>query len=473
MIATLSLISCVLATAQPADRSEWLLLPQLGRAQEFVYRGTYEEKAAGSDLEFERKYSLRGIAFVLDAAPRGADTAFLTVLRPRNAAGGRITEAPPSSARLEIVRVNPQGRVTADRAGRLAVPFEGPPTIEIGAFVEVPRQAVGRGQTWSVEEDGRPARKWTVAGTESVNGTTCVKLVGVQQSDDWDRPRADRVAWWRQDTVWVGPRLGVAYKVERVIKRREPARKRPFYQSVLAYELETRSEYPHQAYDDIRREVLQTHEFAEAALPLLANPAKYGAQIDALLGRIKYHTGQHALAVSIYREPLLHLRRRLEAARRGESAPAVTPPEREASTVAAVGKPVPDFLTTDFTGKDTGRLRRWKGKPLLLIFYRPASPLAETVLRLGEEVSIASKGDVGVLALAMSADGDAVRKQRAELKLTIPVYDGRGLRQSYAVEGTPEMMVIDPDGVLRGAWVGWGEETRGAVQKELRPWQKK
>lgn len=471
MIATLSLMSCVLVTAQPADRSEWLLLPQLGRAQEFVYRGSYEEKAAGTDLEFERKYALRGVAFVLDTSPRGAEAAFLTVLRPRNARGGRIEEAAPSSARLEVVRIDPQGRVTGESGGPFAVPLEGPPTIETGAFVEVPKQAVGTGKAWTVEEDGRPARQWSVAGTESVGGTTCVKLVGVQQSDDWDRPRADHVAWWRQDTVWVGPRLGVAYKVERVIKRREPARKQPFYQSVLAYELETRGEYPRQISDDIRREVLQTRDFAEAAGPLLPNPTKYAAQIDALLGRIKYHTEHHTVALSVYREPLLHLQRRLEAARRGEAAPAVAGPERESSAVAALGKPVPEFLTTDFTGSESGRLRRWKGKPVLMVFYSPTSPLAETVLRLGEEVSVASKGEVGVVGLAMAQDGDAVRKQRADLKLTIPLFDGRGLRHSYGVEATPKVMVIDPDGVLRGAWLGWGEETRDAVLKELRQWQ--
>jgi hypothetical protein len=474
MIATLSLMSCVLAAAQPADHSEWLLLPQLGRAQEFVYRGSYEEKTAGSDFEAERKYALHGVAFILDTSPRGADAALLTVLRPRNARGGRIEEAAPSSARLEVVHVSPQGRVSADAGTSLAVPLEGPPTIEVGAFVEVPRQAVGTGKAWVVEEDGRPPRRWTVAGTDPVNGTTCVKLVGVQQSDDWDQPRADRVAWWRQDTVWVGPRLGVACKVERVIKRREPARKQPYYQAVLAYELETRSEYPRQIFDDIRREVLQTRDFGEAAAPLLPNPTRYAAQIDALLGRIKYHTDHHAVALSVYREPLLHLQRRLEAARRGEAAPAVATPEREPlSTVAAVGKPAPDFLTTDFTSSETGRLRRWKGRPVLLLFYSPGSSLTENVLRLGEEVSIASKGEVAVVGMAMSPDGDAVRKQRADLKLTIPVLDGRGLRQSYAVEATPKMMVIDGDGVLRGAWIGWGAETRDAVLRELRQWQKR
>ncbi len=469
MIATLSLMSCVLATAQPADHSEWLLLPQLGRAQEFVYRGTYEEKAAGTDLEFERKYSLRAVTFVLDAGPRGTEVAFLTVLRPRAERGSRPEEVAPSSARLEVVRVDARGHLTGDPGVSLLAPLEGPPTVEVGSLVEVPKQAVGLGKGWGVEEDGRPLRKWVVAGTGSVNGTSCVKLVGVQQSDDWDQPRADRVAWWRQDTVWVAPRLGVAYKVERVVKRREPAHKQPYYQAVLAYELETRSEYPRQIYDDVRREVLQTRDFAATAAPLLVGPAKNAERIDALLGRIKYHTDHHALAIAVYREPLQHLQRRLEAARRGEAAPAVAPGEPvAASSVASLGKPVPDFLTTDYTSDDTGRLRRFKGKPLLMIFYNPGSPLAESALRLGEDVSASSKGAIGIVGLAMSADRAAVRRQRADLKLTMPLFDGRALRQSYAVEATPKLMVIDADGMLRGSWVGWGEETREAVLKELR-----
>ena len=157
MIATLSLMSCVLATAQPADHSEWLLLPQLGRAQEFVYRGTYEEKAAGTDLEYERKYSLRAVTFVLDAGPRGTEAAFLTVLRPRNGRAARPEEVvAPSSARLEVVRVDAQGRLTGDPGVSLLAPLEGPPTVEVGSLVEVPktgrrhRQGLGR-------RGGRPA----------------------------------------------------------------------------------------------------------------------------------------------------------------------------------------------------------------------------------------------------------------------------------------------------------------------------
>ena len=39
MVATLCLFSCILVTAQPVGRSEWLLTAQLSRGQELVYRG--------------------------------------------------------------------------------------------------------------------------------------------------------------------------------------------------------------------------------------------------------------------------------------------------------------------------------------------------------------------------------------------------------------------------------------------------
>ena len=53
---------------------------------------------------------------------------------------------------------------------------------------------------------------------------SCIKIVGEQKTDDWDRPRLDRIAWRRLDTVWLAPGLGVAAKVERIIEKREPGR---------------------------------------------------------------------------------------------------------------------------------------------------------------------------------------------------------------------------------------------------------
>jgi hypothetical protein len=62
----------------------------------------------------------------------------------------------------------------------------------------------------------------------------------------------------------------------------------------------------------------------------------------------------------------------------------------------------------------------------------------------------------------------AVRQQRDALKVTFSILNGSGLRQSYAVETTPKVVVLDEHGTVRCSQLGWGEETPGAVLAELR-----
>jgi hypothetical protein len=78
------------------------------------------------------------------------------------------------------------------------------------------------------------------------------------------------------------------------------------------------------------------------------------------------------------------------------------------------------------------------------------------------------RDDVKVVGLAMSEDAEIVRKQREELHLTYPLLNGLGLRKSYAVEATPKLMVLDAEGVVRGEYVGWGQETAGNVLADLK-----
>ena len=189
MIATLSLIS-LLAVAQPPERSDWLLTARLGRAQELVYKGTYDEQSVGGDVEFRRTYWVQGSVLVLDATATDAEVAFLTILRQRGARGSRSETVTPSSVRLELMRLDSHGRLKPETGVNLTVPLEGPPTIETGAVMELPARHVAIDTTWDQEEPGRPARTWTVVGTESVKGTPCVKLVGVQKSEDWDPAKA-------------------------------------------------------------------------------------------------------------------------------------------------------------------------------------------------------------------------------------------------------------------------------------------
>jgi peroxiredoxin len=466
MGATLCLFSCILVTAQPAGRSEWILTPQLSRGQELTYRGWYREEVLDHRVQRSSEYHLESHVFVLDASVRGSDLAFLTTLQMKNTPDqGRTTERKYSSVRLERAKLDPQGRLLPDKAGSLAVALEGPPTIECGNFVEVPRGRGHVGQSWEMGEDGRTIHAWKVAGSEPVMGLTCVKLEGVQQSDDWDRGRADHTAWRRRDTVWLVPGQGIAQKVERVIERREPGRKDATQRSVLTYELANSARYPADLYDDRRLDITQAKDFWDSSQPLFANPASHAAQLDLLLQRINHYLQKPG--PTPYREAVARVKRCVEAARRGEvflTAQDATP----AAAVAAVGKPAPDFVAPNFTSRESARLRSWFGKPILLVFYNPTSDRTAQLLRFAQSVGERAPQAITVLGMAMSEDGDSVRKQRTDLRLTFPVLCGSGLRFSYSVETTPRLVVLDAAGVVRGSYLGWGLEVQESILEDLK-----
>jgi peroxiredoxin len=481
MTASLCLLSCLLAPAQTPERpaapaaraSEWVIAPRLSKAQELVYRGAFTEEAAGGSVQFNRTFRLESRIFVLDTPSKGAEVAFLTVLKSRDPHSNAATgDAAAESVRLDLAHVDLQGVVTAEPGTSLTVPLEGPPTLECGAFAAVPEGKFAADSTWETTEEGRPTRFWRAAGADMVNGVRCLKLEGVQKSDDWDKPRADRAAWRRTDRVWLAPRLGVACRVQRVIERREPGRRDPSYKSVLDYDQEEPMQYPGRLFDERQREITQAHAFSEAAAPLLAAPAKNGPQLAALLNRIAYHLDRQPQTP--YREAIFQVKRRVEAAQRGETPPAVTTEEKpEAPSVAVVGGTAPDFMAPNIVASGSFHLRQTRGKPVLLVFYNPLSPTTPGVLAYAQKMSDLYPKDLTVLALSVSDDVDAVKKQRAALKLTFPVLDGSGLHISYGVEGTPKLMVLDGNGTVRGDYVGWGSETSGAVMNELRRWETK
>lgn len=354
MIATLLLVGCVLAPGQAGP--DWSLAPRLSRAQEFVYGGTFVEESTGGNVQFNRAFRLESRVLVLDAGMKGAEVALLTILKAREPAGSKAITKPdavPNSVRLEIVQVDPQGRVTGRPNLSLAAPLDGPPTLEYGTFVETPRRRVGLEHSWECGEDGRPLRLWKVTGTELIDGVRCVKLLGTQQSEDWAQPRADCTAWRRRDSVWLDPVVGVAHRLERVIERRAPAHQEPTSKAVLRCDLESSLQYPRQSFEARRNEIQQARALADTLAPILPDPAGHEAQIDGLLAKIKNHLDHEP--PSPYREAVLHVKRRAEAAKRGETPPRL-PEDERTPTVAAPGQPAPDFLVTSFVAKEPARL---------------------------------------------------------------------------------------------------------------------
>lgn len=475
MLATFWLLGLVLGSSQaptrptpaPATaRSELVLTPRLGRGQELVYRGTFSQQASGTRVQYQRAYRFETRYLVMDVTARHVELAAMTSLRDRSAGA---TQGTPTAARLERLRLDLDGKIIPETGVPLTVPLEGAPTLEVGAFVEVSRGRMQVGQGWEVSHPGEPVVSWQVAGRESISGHNCVKLVGVQQSDDWGRPRADRSAWRRQDTVWLAARSGYAVRVERTIEQCEPARREVSRRSVLKYDLESDLVYSAKLGDDRRQEVRQALSFRDTARPMFSEPAKHSRSLAALQKRITSHVDSHP--PTPYREAVLAIRRQVEAAARGE---AVTVVRHESARVptagATIGSVAPDFLVSEITGSGTARLSKWRGKPVLLVFYQPGAENTPQVLHFAQEVHSSLGKYAQIVGLSISDDVTTVLKQRTALKLTFPILQGGGMATSYGIDGTPRLVLIDATGIVRAAYTGWGLETSYEVLAELRRW---
>jgi peroxiredoxin len=466
------LISCLfhltVVTAQAGGPTERVLVPHFVVGQELTYRGTIAEEATGQGVQFNRNYRLEVRVFVLGTPPSGAELAFLTLLRLNDNRGERVTEAEPSSVRLELVHADLQGRISAPPGVSVAVPLDGLPTMESGCLVEFPRGGLAPGKAWQVVEPGRPPLTWQVLGSEAVNGMSCLKLAGLQQSPDWELPRGDRPAWQRRETVWLSPRLGVAYRIERTIERRDPGHVEPTQRSSTKYELESPLQYPGKLYEDRRREILLASSLAEGVAPYLSEPGKYGSQpFDKVLARIKDH--MDVQPPTPYRDALLQLKRRVEAARRGESPPAALL-EAASPAAAAVGHPAPDFTVPDYFSRQSMGLHMWQGRPVVLFFYSPTSQTADELLRFAQRLGDLHRREIAVVGLVVGDDDVRVRQQRDDLGLTFPLLAGKGLRLLYEITATPKIVLIDAQGIVRATYVGWGREMPGAITTELRRW---
>jgi peroxiredoxin len=261
----------------------------------------------------------------------------------------------------------------------------------------------------------------------------------------------------------------VAYRVERTLERREPAREEPSHRTVVRYELESSLQYPGQFLEDRRRDIVQAKAFADFLAPLLPNPGQHGPKpFEAIIKKATAHLESNP--PTPYREAVLHVKRRAEAALRGESAVALPSDGTAPPTGASPRQVAPDFVATNLLTRGSVQLRRLQGKPILLVFYTPTSQTVDELLRFAQSINDDYGGAVTVLGLAISPDDDRVRRQHGNLLLTFPILSGGGLRAAYAVDATPKILVLDADGVIRGSYTGWGPEIPTAVRTEIKQW---
>ena len=469
MMVSTCLVACTLLAAQPAQASFRLSAPRLSRGQELLYRGSFVEETFKQKTKLVRRFQAENRILVIETFPTGSKIALLTVIQPELNTSPIKNQTAPSTC-LAVAHLDPRGRLTNEQGANFELPVGSLPQSEGGCFVEQPPADSASRQEWFLMVPGLPRHYWRMTKTESVDGQLCYKLIGNQQSEDWDHPSAGKTAWRRQDTVWISPRTNLVIRYERIMEQREPDTSEPGYRLTANFHLESTLVYPDQLFRDRQAEVTlyrQYSELAEAALrePSLNSPRR----LEALSAKIAYHCDIHP--PTPYRAALLELKSRLESASRGE-----LPPLGQDSKTPAVSKApsltnstAPDFVAKDLVSGAQVRLQLLRGKPVLMIFFNPTSSSASDTLRFGQ--ALRQTNQAHVLGLSVAPGTDTIIKLCRALELDFPIIAGAELRSAYGVDSTPRLIVIDGEGRIQRSFEGWGQETPAIVREELGRWR--
>lgn len=443
--------------------------PELPPGTEWLYRGQVSEGFQSGQAEYSRSYRLETRALALGIRQGKPAVAILTQLREKENA--RTPGATPAAtATLQVCAIDELGRLQ-NPANEARMPLAAHSMEERGMFLEVPPGGITMGDMWETTEPGMPVVRWQAIGRETVQGIPCLKIEGLQATAEWQTPRADRPAWQRTETVWLGLRNGVAARVERTLERREPARDTTTETRVVRYELDSSIQYPAPLLADRTRDIDLAWNLTRSAAPLLRGGGKPD-EVGAVLKKLEVMAA--APSASPYRAALTQVRRSLESAQRGD----LPPPDIRAITrnsggnpVAGsleVGKPAPDFVAPFLKGGEgSANLRTWKDKALLLAFVQPGTPVAEQVILACKEWKTTAGDRLTVIAFAVKADERNIARLTRDTSFRTPVLDGSGLRISYGVESTPRLVLLDSRHQCLGIFDGWGAETRLECGQEI------
>ena len=462
-------------------------IPALAKGDELTFVGTVEEAVERTGARFRRSQKLEIRVLVLDKKEAWADVAVLTLLRRTDDAvagavgavtGAGIEKATPPGARLDLLRIH------ADGSAHHLHPIGPPPLAfdaktpartlpsfaldtfspwEFGMFPpRVPRSAPDRPWTVASTDPNRPAEVWQAQGTGSVTAERCSLLVANQQHANWAKPIGGQSAWHRADAVYVSALDGTARKVHRVIQHRDGIATDLAAWVEVKYELKEKTPVIGRTFDRYRRDVETAYSYAADLAPFLADAAKHGPKFfDSRAQKLDAYLEQSD-ASSPYREAVLAVRRQLDAARKGESVaarPTAVPKKRP--TWPEPNQPAPDFTAGTF------RLSENRGKPVMLVFFKPGSETTDLTLAIANALHEKHGKNAVIVPLAVWGDVAAGVNDRDRRKLTVPVHDGAQAETAYGVESVPRFVVIDGAGVVKWTFVGVGAETGSAAQSQL------
>jgi hypothetical protein len=478
-----ALLLAVFGPTAPVAEPLALTGPRLTRGEELVYVGEVRETGDRIGNRFKKRYDLEVRVFVLDSAAGFTDCGVLTTVQPLDdelVPGKQRVKAAPA-VRIDLIRVDDRGRVkvltpavgppplpidTKTPTAELPpLPLDAPPACELAAFIPLPVGAAKVGGTGDITELNRPPAVWSAKSEAVWNGRRCVELTATQQTDGYDLPDTVRHGWKRTETVLVSPADGYASVVSRTIVRREGRDQEGTL--TVRYELQPATKHAGAKYTGTRAEVEAAWAFAAEHAALSASKPRPG-ELRARAADVDRYLSDRSTATP-YRTAIEAVKRRYE----GTSAPPVTVRKLVVNMVEdrgpTVGKPAPDFVAPD-VDKPTGRVRlsAGRGKPTVVVFFKPGSATAVETLAVCEALHRKYADTLTVIPLAIHRPAIDAAKERSKWKLTVPVYDGADVREVYAVESFPQFFVVDGAGILRWAFdAGVGPEVGYLVKQEV------
>jgi hypothetical protein len=456
--------------------------PRLEKGLEVRWAGSFTEASFRPGVSSLRNYDVDTRLFVVNTGDYGAEAILFTrvFLKPDR----KTTESPAGVVRLDLVRIDPLGKVQVlpspadpDNPEPKARPWpqvqlQNLPVYEAGLFFEHPDKALKVGMTWAREDAARPVINWKVAGNDSFNGQPALKVISEQKTSGYYSDRIRQTEWRKLETLIVVPANGFAARFERIIEKRDTEAEELSFRSVLTLEQQSRMVYPGRNYDWNREEGLHAAAFTAMLDRALANGGKEGSKpFEAVASRVQTYLADHKSNEGVaFREAIVAVRKRAESAAKGNLPPAL-PPEEPAAPPdpLEIGRAIADITAPGITTPSTAKLSALKGKPMLLAYFQPGAPSGLPALKLANDLHARKLATIVPLSIG---ETKLAKGLVADLKCQVPVYDGTEVYKTHGLEATPVFVVIDADGIVRHVVRGWGGETAATVTREVERWTK-
>ena len=458
-----------------ASPGGWRLQPKFGVGQELTYEGKIREVRASADVESESESRLTVRALVMEKSSDGAVRLGCSTVRkpsdPKVSKPNQLDDAlsisfdevivePTGAARWSPSLGGGRNSIDAARNSDIQAHIDTSPaaemasTRELGFLVEFPANPLKTGEKWVIRQEGAPPLACQVVGPETVMGATCVLVTLHQESQNWKNPSPASPAWCMDAKVWVEEKSRSVFKVDRTTQVRYPGAPGERVTRQVNYEQATNVRYHgelHQRQVEDFRTVHDAFRKLESARSLAGKSER-----DKRLAQVRrdLKLAMQQLYSTPFRPAIERLDGLAESLLNAEDAPEEPVIVLAGRREAAVGERAPHFVVRDVKTGETISRKTTRGRPVLLVYIDPKSRLSRQTLQAA--VAAARGCDLSLYAVCTSYDEATEAALREEVPGEYAVCMGGGGDSAYGIQGTPHVVLIDGEGILRVNQLGYG-----------------